>query len=118
LLLLNLARTEHLRWNASHEVLGYLPTADYIKTYGNDFSDDPYELRHTCDERRKTHNCIIPWENLDAESCDSWQERQEHSEYKEFDDYKRYDYCVVATTIAQQIPLLQEAEGNKSANSV
>jgi hypothetical protein len=118
LLLLNLARTEHLRWNASHEVLGYLPTADYINTYGNDFSDDPYELRHTCDERRKTHNCIIPWEDLDKESCDSWQERQEHSVYKEFDDYKRYDYCVVATTIAQWISLIQEAEDNRSDNNV
>lgn len=41
----SLAICEHLRWNASHEMLGYV--------YGETTSD-----------LRKTHNCLIPWQGL------------------------------------------------------
>lgn len=43
-----LARTEHLRWVASHEVLGYID-------YGTE--DDK-------DEARLKHGCLKPWEQL------------------------------------------------------
>ena len=43
-----LARTEHLRWVASHEVLGY--------------SDSGTE--NDKDEARLTHGCLKPWEQL------------------------------------------------------
>lgn len=43
-----LARTEHLRWVASHEILGY-------KDYGTE--DDK-------DEARLLHGCLKPWESL------------------------------------------------------
>lgn len=43
-----LAQTEHLRWNASHEMMGY--------TLGN-----------SKDEIRFTHNCITTWENLETD---------------------------------------------------
>ena len=44
-----LAQTEHLRWNASHRLLGYrCPGSD---TFGRD-------------ERRMTHGCIRPWRAL------------------------------------------------------
>jgi len=43
-----LARTEHLRWEASHQVLGYLD-------YGTE--DDK-------DEARLLHGCLKPWESL------------------------------------------------------
>ena len=43
-----LARTEHLRWVASHEILGY-------KDYGSE--DDK-------DEARLLHGCLKPWESL------------------------------------------------------
>lgn len=74
----NLAKLEHLRWNASHEVMGYIPMP----------ADVPNKDRG-CDETRKTHNCLINWEDLDAES--------DKIDY--INDYKIFDYGVVETTI-------------------
>lgn len=76
--LLNLARTEHLRWNASHEMLGYAPAPDG---------------QHGCDERTRQHNCLRPWEELDAESRAVAQ--AEHWAA----DYKAFDFGVVDTTL-------------------
>ncbi|MDE6023152.1 MAG: hypothetical protein K2G13_06580, partial [Muribaculaceae bacterium] len=45
-----MAQTEHLRWNASHEILGYV--------YDKDGKD----------EIRLCHNCLTDWENLDEET--------------------------------------------------
>ncbi len=45
-----LAQTEHLRWNASHEILGYV-----FDSKGKD-------------EIRLRHNCLTKWENLDEET--------------------------------------------------
>lgn len=45
---ITIAQTEHLRWNASHEILGYIP-------------DDEK------DEVRYTHNCLKDWEDLSEE---------------------------------------------------
>ena len=44
----NLAICEHLRWNASHEMLGYI--------YGESTSD-----------LHKTHNCLKPWRELSTD---------------------------------------------------
>lgn len=76
--ILNLARLEHLRWNASHELLGYIKA-------GNDV--------HKCVERTKEHNCLRPWRELDDESrivtkLEGWEA-----------DYKSFDFGVVDTTI-------------------
>lgn len=48
-----LAQTEHLRWNAAHEILGY-------------------RLGEHKDEARLLHDCIMPWQELSDEikSCD------------------------------------------------
>lgn len=43
-----LARTEHLRWVASHEVLGYID----------------YGTENDKDEARLLHGCLKPWESL------------------------------------------------------
>ena len=43
-----LAQTEHLRWNASHEILGY-----------QDKGNEKYK-----DEARLYHGCIKEWEAL------------------------------------------------------
>lgn len=51
-LLDNIAKCEHLRWNASHILLGYCPTAS--------FSDKT-------DEIVKEHNCLRPWDDLSLE---------------------------------------------------
>ncbi|MBR5436069.1 MAG: hypothetical protein IK120_04320 [Muribaculaceae bacterium] len=44
-ILKTLAQTEHLRWNASHEILGY-------------------RLGDNRDEARLLHNCLRPWQDL------------------------------------------------------
>lgn len=71
-LMLNLAMCEHLRWNAAHEMMGYVNNKD----------------GHECDEFRKKHNCLKPWEELDKES--------DAVDY--IDDYKLFDYGVVETS--------------------
>ena len=46
----NLAKCEHLRWNASNRLLGY-------RTFENTTSNDKHYLQ-------KTHACIVPYEDL------------------------------------------------------
>ena len=75
--MLNLARLEHIRWNASHEMLGYRRAHDGL---------------HGPDERRREHNCLCPWQDLDKES-----EATIGSAWPS--DYKSYDFCVVANSI-------------------
>lgn len=76
--ILNLARLEHLRWNASHEMLGY------TKAKGN---------LHSCDERTRQHNCLRPWQELDLEGRIVCQQEGWQS------DYKSFDFKVVDTTL-------------------
>lgn len=74
----NLARLEHLRWNASHEMLGY-------KKSENDL--------HECKERIRQHNCLRPWDELDKESQEVTQTQGWNA------DYKSFDYGVVDTSL-------------------
>ena len=90
LLMRNIAKLEHLRWIASHEVLGY-----------NSYKDAPDSIKqalnnnvHACSETYRLHNCMIPWQELDRESEDAINEK-----YDYYPDYKLYDYAVVTTTI-------------------
>ena len=75
--ILNLARLEHMRWNASHEMLGYTKAHMGL---------------HCCDERTREHNCLRPWQELDDESratlSSDWP-----------CDYKMFDFCVVDNSI-------------------
>lgn len=47
LLLRNLAKLEHLRWNAAHELLGFRANKEDMQ-----------------DIKKLLHNCLIPWEDL------------------------------------------------------
>ena len=76
--ILNLARLEHLRWNASHEMLGYTKADTDI---------------HGCNERTRQHNCLRPWEEIDDEGkmvsqLEGWKA-----------DYKSFDFGVVDVSI-------------------
>ena len=76
--ILNLARLEHLRWIASHEMLGYTKADANL---------------HGCDERTRQHNCLRPWEELDEEGkivsqLEGWKA-----------DYKSFDYGVVDVSV-------------------
>lgn len=76
-LMLCLAMLEHARWNAAHEMLGYV--------------DNPGG--HSCNERMQQHNCLKQWEELDIESVAA-------SSPIWTCDYKAYDFSVVDTSIA------------------
>ena len=76
-IILNLARLEHIRWVASHEMLGY---------------SKAHKGLHSCDERIRQHNCLCPWQELDDESRATLK-----SEWPS--DYKSYDFGVVDNTI-------------------
>jgi hypothetical protein len=76
-IILNLARLEHLRWNASHEMLGYTKAREDL---------------HRCDERTREHNCLRPWQELDDESSATLNSKWPC-------DYKKYDFSVVDTSI-------------------
>ena len=91
-LCINLARTEHLRWNASHEMMGYLPNDDT-----------------GCNEFDKTHNCLVDWQDLPIVTKnhnDNEIKKVRESENKKespiynpyYADYQTYDYLVVKTT--------------------
>lgn len=74
----NLAQLEHLRWNASHEMLGYVKAEKDL---------------HECNERLRQHNCLRPWNELDKESQDVTKEQGWEA------DYKSFDFGVVDTSI-------------------
>ena len=59
-LLLNLAKTEHLRWNASHEMLGYR----YAPAPQNPTKEEKEAFKELRD-RLLVHNCLTTWEELD-----------------------------------------------------
>lgn len=68
--LYNVSICEHLRWNASHIMLGYVPMTDEVQKL----------ISGTCDEVTKQHSCIKNWKELDCET-------------------QSYDYEVVKTTV-------------------
>lgn len=68
--LYNVAICEHLRWNASHLMMGYVPMTPDVKKH----------IDGTCDERTKQHTCIVDWHQL---PCGT----------------QGYDYSVVKTTV-------------------
>lgn len=70
LCLYNVSICEHLRWNASHIMLGYVPMTDTVRN----------RTTGTCDEVTKQHLCIVDWDKLDC-------------------GIQSYDYAVVRTTV-------------------
>lgn len=85
--ILRLAQLEHIRWIAAHELMGYV------------FN----EGGKGCDERTMRHNCLCPWDMLDKQSAiiTDWD-----------CDYKKYDFCVVDTTIVLNKDNLLYPESN------
>lgn len=77
LTILHLAMLEHLRWNAAHELLGYVRRDDG---------------KASCDETTMRHNCLKSWGELDHESQltqNDWPM-----------DYKEFDFAVVDTSVS------------------
>lgn len=96
LLFRNIARLEHLRWNASHEVLGYC----HYNNKGNiDKLIKDSGKRHGCNERYRVHNCILNWELLDEESNLAYWPNDNMPDNREYPDYKLYDFIVITTSL-------------------
>ena len=72
--LTNASFCEHLRWNASHLMMGYLPMTDEVKKQNSG----------TCDIRKRMHTCIVNWDELDELT-------------------QKYDYYVVKTSVYQYL---------------
>lgn len=73
-LLENLAKMEHLRWNAFHYTMGFRPmTEEEFNTRAVLFKqakekDPNTKYRITKDMNLRLHGCLIPWEKLDEYS--------------------------------------------------
>lgn len=97
LLMRNLARLEHIRWNAAHEVLGYRSYMDgdgsgtLVKDEYIAIGKTCRDGRHCCNERFKLHNCLVDWHRLDEE--------MNHDNNTWHPDYKFYDYTVITATL-------------------
>ena len=98
LLFRNLARLEHIRWVASHEMLGY-----QNHTAVDDFGSLAGTMqKHRCNEQLRLHNCMIGWEELDRESDEAYWENPTMKDEKEYPDYKLYDFIVITTSLKLQ----------------
>ena len=82
----NLAITEHVRWVAAHELLGY--------TFPN---PKPAILCGRQDHIAKTHECLIGWDELDQLDSDNT-----------LCDYRKYDHMVVKTSVALALKALNK----------
>lgn len=89
LLVRNLARLEHIRWNAAHEILGYQSYEAGDKECL--LVEDTGDSRHGCNETFKLHNCLIDWQELDQET------NNEQNVWHP--DYKRFDFIVLTTAL-------------------
>ncbi|EJX02649.1 hypothetical protein EVA_09243 [gut metagenome] len=65
---------EHLRWNASHLMMGYVTMTDEVGK----------QTEGTCNLRKKQHRCIVPWNELNKQT-------------------QSYDYYVVRTSVYQYL---------------
>ena len=69
-LLENLAATEHLRWMAFHDCMGFRPMTEqeFEERAAEYRAAGPGPYRITKDVQKRIHACMIPWEALDAYS--------------------------------------------------
>ncbi|MCC8171500.1 MAG: hypothetical protein LIP00_06880 [Parabacteroides sp.] len=84
----NLAKCEHLRWNASHYMAGYVLMTEEVKR--------SIEPGLSCDERTRQHSCLVTWEQLDKKN-------------------QGYDYQVVNTSIALACGTVPDGGGGKGS---
>ena len=90
-LLENLSRTEHLRWCAFHETMGYqvMPETVYNEreaAYKKEKErTGQSRIRIGKDPVRRLHACLIPWDELDALSARESEMTGKAVDYKEMD---------------------------------
>lgn len=101
----NLARTEHLRWNAFHRSMGWktMPEAEFMERaaiYRRQIENgNPSPIRIAKNDEEKHHACLVSWEELTTLS-----ERENAVTGKNV-DYQQYDrdnVLAVASMLAHQ----------------
>lgn len=85
-----LGETEHLRWNAFHFVMGYSPMSseefdERVETYRELTAKGLPGIRLCKDPEKRTHACLISWDELDGLS------KRESAVTGREVDYKQYD---------------------------
>lgn len=82
----NLAKTEHLRWCAFHEVMGWHPMPQAVwENRAMAYSQGNHSVRIGKDSDRRLHACMIPLEELDALSERENAVTGGHVDYKAMD---------------------------------
>lgn len=87
----NLAHTEHMRWCAFHETMGYQTMPDEVfeeRAAQYAFEKERYgagKIRIGKDTASRLHACLIPWEDLDVLSARENAVTGKSVDYKEMD---------------------------------
>lgn len=90
-LLEHLAETEHLRWCAFHYAMGYVPMSRVqLESNAQEWAKARSEgreasIRITRDPRRRTHACLVRWEELDELSALEGRLTGRQVDYKQID---------------------------------
>lgn len=106
-LLENLARTEHMRWNAFHYCMGFRPMTDEeletrAKTYQEDTKNDP-KYRLGKDLEKRIHGCIRDWGALPVYAAKEAETTGTLQDYQEYDrDFVRAIRSVLLEADATQ----------------
>lgn len=82
----NLSQTEHMRWQAFHEVMGWHPMPKEIwQERAQAYATGDRTIRIGKDSERQLHACMIPWEKLDDLSARENAVTGGHVDYKALD---------------------------------
>lgn len=82
----NLSQTEHLRWQAFHEVMGWHPMPPEIwRQRADAYAAGNHGIRVGKDSGKRLHACMIPWEELDELSARENAVTGGHVDYKAMD---------------------------------
>lgn len=82
----NLSRTEHMRWQAFHEVMGWRPMPQTVwQSRANAYLNGDHSIRIGKDSDNHLHACMIPWDDLDELSDRENSVTGGHVDYKAMD---------------------------------
>ena len=81
-----LSQTEHMRWCAFHEVMGWHLMPEKIwKNRAKAYAEGDHSIQIGKDSEKRLHACLIPWEDLDALSEKENAVTGGHVNYKNMD---------------------------------
>ena len=82
----NLSQTEHMRWQAFHEAMGWHPMPREIwQERASAYAAGDHTIRISKNSEKRLHACMIPWEKLDELSDRENTVTGGHVDYKAMD---------------------------------